>query len=63
MKDGIEAKGEQKKFKVGNSPQEEILELIINLCVFFFNESFVALFLVNSHFLPLTTKAPEGSSL
>ena len=34
MKDGIEAKGEQKKFKVGNSPQEGILELIINL--FFF---------------------------
>ena len=61
MKDGIEAKGEQKKFRVGNSPQEGILELIIN--VFLKNESFVALFLVNSHFLLLTTKAPEGSSL
>lgn len=31
MKDGIEAKGEQKKFRVGNSPQEGILELIINV--------------------------------
>lgn len=34
MKDGIEAKGEQKKFKVGNSPQEGILKLIINLVFF-----------------------------